>query len=119
MDELGALERELAPLAFKIARIEPLRKAIREHFKDEPADKLFLATGEKFAVSVGARSRERVTNIPALIKAIGARAFNAIASVTVKKLEAEVPAAIVEDVSTFALTGFRPLKVFERGKLLG
>jgi hypothetical protein len=115
VDELGALERELAPLKFKIGRIDVLRKAIRAFYDGKPADELFMASGEKFAVSIGARARERTLNMPKLIKAIGARLFNSIATVSQKALEAEVPGATIEDCSTWNLTGHRSLKVFEKG----
>lgn len=115
VDELGALEREFAPLKFKIDRIDVLRRAIREHYAAKPADQLFMASGEKFAVSVGAKSREATVNIPKLIKAIGARLFNSIATVSQRALAAEVPGAVVDDCTSYALTGHRSLKVFERG----
>jgi hypothetical protein len=115
VDELGALEREFAPLKFKIDRIDVLRRAIREHYASKPGDAVFMASGEKFCVSVGMKSRERTLHVGKLIKLIGARLFNSIATVTQKALEAEVPGAVIDECTTYALTGFRGLKVFEKG----
>jgi hypothetical protein len=116
VDELGALERDLAPFALKIARVKSLREAIRGHYDSKPGDSVFMAYGEKFCVSLGMKSREATRNIPKLIKLIGARLFNSIATVTEKALKAEVPCAVIDECTTYALTGFRSMKVFERGQ---
>ncbi len=52
-DELGAVERELAPLKFLFARAEKLRSEIRSKFKDEPTERTFEIRGKKFVVHVG------------------------------------------------------------------
>jgi hypothetical protein len=114
VDELGALERELAPFKSKIARVDVLRKAIRTHYADSDAAKDFTATGEKFYVQVGPKSREAVRNIAALVKAIGTKVFFKIAQVTEKSLEAHLTAPQIADVTTYELTGHRTLKVFEK-----
>jgi hypothetical protein len=115
VDELGALEREFAPLKFKIERIDALRRSIREFYANEPAENLFIASGDHFAVSVGAKSREAVVDMPRLRKLIGVRLFNLVATVTQKKLAEEVPGSIAAEVTSFTFTGFRALKVFEKG----
>ena len=53
VDELGALERELAPFAMKILRIEALRKHIREHYALQPPEKRFTITARKFVAELG------------------------------------------------------------------
>jgi hypothetical protein len=115
VDELGVLERDLAPLKFKIDRIDALRKAIREHYATKPAEEAFTAAGEKFNVLVGPRSREAVLNISALVRTLGTKVFYAIAQVTKKSLETHLTAPQIAAVTHYELTGHRTLKVFEKG----
>lgn len=115
VDELGALEKEFAPLRPKLARIEELRKAIRGHFDQSPAGEAFEASGDQFLVMVGARALERSISPSKLIAAIGLKKYATLATPTLKALEANVPAEIVAGVVSSAHTGARPLKTFERG----
>lgn len=114
VDELGALDKELAPYAAKIARVEALRKAVRANFADAAPEKPFEAKGEQFVILVGPRARERSIDYPQLWKLAGVKLMRKIATVTFKALEAEEP-ALVAGVTTFGLTGSRSLKIFERG----
>lgn len=115
VDELGALEREIAPLKFKIDRIDALRRAIREHYAASDAAKDFTAAGEKFTVLVGPRSREAVIDIAALAKSLGTKVFYKIAQVTKKSLEAHLTAPAIAALTKYELTGHRSLKVFPKG----
>lgn len=115
VDELGALERDIAPLKFKIDRIDVLRKAIREHYAAKPAQEAFTAAGEKFTVLVGPRSREAVLNIAALVKTLGTKVFYKIAQVTKKSLETHLTAPAIAAVTSYELTGHRTLKLFVKG----
>lgn len=114
VDELGALERELAPIQFKVARLEELRKAIRAHFENSPAAEPFEAKGEKFVVLVGPRGNQSVIDLRKVIKAVGLKAFAAFATCSLKALEAHAP-GISSSVVTTERTGPRSLKCFERG----
>ena len=117
VDEIGDLHATLDPLKLKIARLDLLRKALRKHYDDKPADSYFTAAGERFEIVVGPRENERKVHVSALIKAIGAKVFQRIASVTLTKLEQEAPHAIAAaGVVTIAPTGSRSLKVTEKGK---
>jgi hypothetical protein len=115
VDELGALERELAPVQLKISRVEALRKAIRAHFDASPADQPFEATGERFLVAVGPRATQRSINFVKLIKLLGAARFAKFATCTLAALAEHAP-GMEASVVTSAPTGARPLKTFERGK---
>jgi hypothetical protein len=115
IDELGALEREIAPWRPKLDRAESLRKIIRAAYNDEDAGQTFEASGERFLVSIGPRATQRVVNIPALIKAIGLKAYAAIASVTLAVVEKNVPPGVADACIASAPTGPRSLKIFERG----
>jgi hypothetical protein len=116
VDELGDLDKELSPFAAKIARVEALRKALRAEYLFQAADKNFLAEGARYVVAVGERGMERSVDIPALVKAIGAKVFAGIASISLKALEANVAPNVALDVVTSARTGFRTLKVMEKAQ---
>ncbi len=115
VDELGALEKEFAPHAFKARRIEELRKAIRAQYDDLSAFEQFEAKGKRFTVLLGPRGAERRVNKFRLLKAIGSKAFAAVASVTLKALETGVSPEIAATVIDTDRTGARNLRIFELG----
>lgn len=114
VDELGALEKEMAPHAQKLARIEQLRKALRAACI-APADKEWTVEGQRFSAVLGMRGNEQAIGFSALVKAIGAKAFALFAKCTLKDLEAHCAPAIVAGVVSSARTGSRSLKTFEKG----
>ncbi len=115
VDELGALEKEFAPLRPKLARIELLREAVRSRYQEEAADKTFEATGQRFTVMVGARANVSVIDYAKLIKAIGAKMFSQIAKTTLKALEENVACGVRAECVRVEQIGARSLKTFERG----
>jgi hypothetical protein len=119
VDEIGDLHATLDPLKPKAARLELLRKALRKHYDDKQADGYYTAEGARYSILVGPRENQKTVSVPALIKAIGTKVFQRIASVTLTALEKEAPHAIAADgVITMAPTGSRSLKVLEKGKTL-
>lgn len=113
-DELGALEKEMAPHAQKLARIEQLRKTLRAECpvaNDHP----WTVNGQNFVAVLGPRALERSISTVALVRAIGAAAFARFATCTLKSLEASVAPAIAASVITSDHTGSRSLKTFEKG----
>lgn len=117
VDELGDIDKQLAPLRALISRETALRAAIRSRFEDAPANETCEAAGTRYVVELGWRGVERSIDYPKLIKAIGLKAFSLIAKVTLKVLDDKVPCAIAFDVVTSANTGFRSFKITERGAL--
>ena len=113
VDELGALEAELAPLKPKLARAEALRKALRDRFEGEAPEKACEARGARFIAALGPKAEEWKVQVPQLAKAIGAKAALALAKVTLKAIKGLI---LPGDVLTSAATGPRPLKLFELGK---
>lgn len=119
VDELGALEAELAPLKPKLARAEALRSALRVRFEGEPAANACEARGARFIAALGPKAIERTVDVAELAKRIGWKAvvplakvaLNALARLTDPPLVNAAQAAIVS-----AATGPRPLKIFELGK---
>ncbi len=112
-DELGALEKEMLPHAPKLARIDQLRKSLREACT-VGAGMPWTVYGERFFATLGPKASERKINFPALIRRIGAGRFSRFATCTLKLLEAHVDVATVAAVITVEATGARPLKTFEK-----
>jgi hypothetical protein len=113
VDELGALDKELAPFAAKVKRVEALRKAVRAAFADAPADEPCVATGQRFVIELGPRGEERAIHYPELWKLGGVKLMRQIATCTLTALDAAAP-AIAAAVTFKARTGHRSLKVTER-----
>lgn len=113
VDELGALEKEMAPHAQKLARIEALRKALRAACPVADAEP-WSVTAKKFCVILGPKALERSIDFGELVKKIGAKAFAAFAKTTLKDLEAHVAPDVVASVVKSLNTGSRSLKTFER-----
>lgn len=113
IDELGALEKELAPFKAKIARVEALRKTLRAAFADIAPLVTFEKRGGKFGLAVGACASERHINEAHLIRLIGLKKYATIASVTLGALEEHVGADIQSAVVSSAATGSRRLNTFE------
>ncbi len=119
-DELGALKKEyallIAPFALKKPRMEALEKQLRDACP-VAADAEWTAHGLRFDVILGQRAEWRIVNITKLIKAIGQKAFNAFATVSLKDLEAH-PAVSADTLATIIQknrVGPRTLKTVEKG----
>ena len=113
VDELGALDRELAPLAPKTSRSESLRKAIRAHFDQAPAAENQTADGIRFQVLLGARENVSSVDVAKLAGIIGTKETLAIVGCTLKALK-QYPEAAAAVVS-YSPTGTRPLTIVEKG----
>lgn len=113
-DELGALEKEMAPYAQKIARITALKKALRDGCSVKATEQ-WTITGERFIAVLGPCANERLINVQKLVKTIGAVKFAAFATCTLKALEESVAPAVVAAVVTSEASGSRSLKTFEKG----
>ncbi len=113
-DELGALEKEMAPHAQKLARIDLLKKQIRAACPVSP-DKQWTLTGNRFLVMLNPCAMERSIDILKLVRLVGAKAFATFATCTLKALEAANPPAVIAAVVTTEQTGSRSLKTFEKG----
>jgi hypothetical protein len=119
-DELGSLKKEyallIAPFALKKPRMEALEKQLREACPVAP-DAEWTAHGAAFEVILGKCAEWRIVNTQKLIKAIGQKAFNAFASVSLKDLEAHpaVSADTLDAVVAKKRIGPRTLKTVEKG----
>jgi hypothetical protein len=118
IDELGALENELAPYKTKIARVETLKKALRALYVDKPVEQPYERRASRFGLSVGPRGFERHIDEPKLIKLIGLKTYANYAHVTLGVIEAAVTAKVLApdvftQVVSTAQTGPRRLATFE------
>lgn len=119
-DELGSLKKEFAllitPFALKKPRMEALEKQLREACPAAP-DAGWTAHGVAFDVILGKCADWRIVNNTKLIKAIGQKAFNAFATVSLKELEAH-PAVSADTLAAVVhkeRVGPRTLKTVEKG----
>lgn len=103
----------MAPHAAKLKRIELLRKSLRASC-NAPATESWTVTGSKFIALLGPRAMERSIDFRELVKAVGAKAYAAFATCTLKSLEENAAPAIVARVVTSEATGTRPLECFEK-----
>lgn len=113
IDELGSLEKELAPLKVKISRADALRKQLREAHDGLPAAAETIVSGERFRVIVGPRGNQTYIDYPALLKLVKPAAFCKFATCTLDALRTNVAAELVEKVTRLVQGGPRSLKVLE------
>ena len=110
VDELGDLERDLAPWKPKIARAEALRKALRAPYKDADPNATFTLDGERWRAIVNPAGNETYVDKSTLLKLIGSVRFAELASVTVAALS-QVTADIAGAVTKQSQTGTRKLSL--------
>jgi hypothetical protein len=111
VDEYGDLVAELAPFKGKQTRCDELAKTIRSWYVDSDAGTTYAADGDRFVATLGAKGNQTVIDIAAAYKALGAKKFKAAVTLTMKALEAALPAALVLLVTSKEQTGTRSLQV--------
>jgi hypothetical protein len=116
IDELGQLESEISVFRPKLTRIATLRELIRERFDDRPKEKSFETRGARFGARLGPRAYQRALDAEALAKAIGLRAYAAIARPTLQDVTETVAPHIAAKCITQDYTGARPLETFPIGQ---
>jgi hypothetical protein len=116
VDEIGDLEKELAPHKPKAARLEKLRKQLRDLYDDKPASTPYTADGARYCIELGARGMQTVVNIPKLFKSVKLADFLKLAYVTLKDITAQCSPGVAASVLTEKQTGHRSLTITEKGK---
>jgi hypothetical protein len=116
IDELGDLDRDLAPHRSSITREtavkELVRKARADAMNAAPPTSELRVEGLRYYVLFGARKNETTISVKALVKAIGARAYSLFATTTLKALETHVAKDVAAACVSMGPTGSRTLKVF-------
>lgn len=112
-DELGAIEKEIAPHKAKIARAEALRKELRAKAPETQSE----IVGEHFIVTLGPRADETHIDYFGIAKRIGFDRFAKFATATQKALVEHVRPGVLAQYLEKRATGTRSLKVFEKGQI--
>lgn len=114
VDELGALEAELAPIKSKISRSEFLRDMLRKAFVDRDALEEFQVKGARYIVVLGARAQIRSVSSVKAAELLGDK-FPDVATVSIGAIEkAGLPFEILAACTSSHPIGPRSLRVFVR-----
>lgn len=111
VDQIGDLERELSPFKSKITSLEAHRKALRALHDQCPPGDTITAAGARYVAILGPCSLQKTVDIPRLVSVIGAKRFQEIASVTIRRVEHALPANNLIEVIDLFPTGPRSLTV--------
>ena len=113
IDELGALEEDLAPHQAKIKRIPELRNLISTH-SGLQADQTGIVHGREYTAMVGARKFESVIDIVKVFAKVGKAKFLRACSITQKAMAdvLEIPEAERDALVTKEQTGPRDVKTY-------
>jgi hypothetical protein len=114
VDEMGDLERELAPFKLKTARLEALRRSLRDSFRKENPSGTFEVHGARFLALVGPCGAQRLVNVAALFKLVGPKRFLAMAAVSLRALSEHATPEIELAVIETSDTGPRGLSVLAK-----
>lgn len=115
VDEIGDLERELAPHKPKITRLDNLRKKLRDEYEGQPAASAFTSDGARYAIEVGARGWQTLIDVSKLFKSVKVNDFLKMAGITLKALNSTCSPAVAASVISEAQTGPRSLVVTAKG----
>jgi hypothetical protein len=119
VDELGRLEAELVEVRPRLRRVEVLRDLIRERFATEPPATAHETRGAAFLATLGPCAFQSSIDYDAAQKALGLKAYAAIARPTLKALEETLAPDVYARVVSYGYTGARPLKTFPLGDKAG
>jgi hypothetical protein len=119
VDELGRLEAELVEVRPRLRRVEVLRDLIRERYAREPPATAHETRGAAFLATLGPCAFQSSIDYEAAQKALGLKAYAAIARPTLKALEETLAPDVLARVVSYGYTGARPLKTFPLGDKAG
>jgi hypothetical protein len=119
VDELGRLEAEMVEVRPKLRRVEVLRELIRERYAETPPATAHETRGAEYLATLGPRAFQAAIDYDAAQKALGLKAYAAIARPTLKALEETLAPDVLARVVSYGYTGARPLKTFPLGDKAG
>lgn len=111
VDEYGDLVAELAPWKQKLSRRDDLAKIIREWFSDSDAGVSHTIAGAKHEVVLGEKQLVTRIDTAKVWSMLGRQKFLEICSLTMKAIEAHLPAAALAVLVSKDRTGTRSLVV--------
>lgn len=109
VDELGDIERELAPFKAQIKRAEVLRSTIRGAYKGHDPAASFSVEGVRWRALLTACGNESIIDLPKLFRLAGETLFVECVSASLKTLEQKCAPAIVGAVVSTRQSGSRSL----------
>lgn len=114
VDELGDLLVSTAPHKANFARLEALKKTIRDWFVDDDPAESFVAHGDNYEATLGPKGNQTVIeDMQAVYDAMGHDAFLKTCAITIGNLEKELSAGRAAALTAIVQTGPRPLAVTE------
>ncbi len=116
VDELGELQKDLAPFIAKFARVVAIQKALREAFRNDAQDRSIVIAGQSWRAHLSACGNQSKISVRALYKAIGIRQLLSIASVTLTAAAATVSPEVLATCTETTQTGPRKLTVVPHGE---
>jgi hypothetical protein len=112
VDELGRLEQELVEVRPRLRRVEVLRDLIRARYAAEPAATAHETRGAQFLATLGPCAFQSTIDYDGVLKALGLKAYAAIARPTLKTLSETLAPEVLARVVSYTYSGARPLKTF-------
>ncbi len=107
VDELGSIDMRLAAVSFDKDRREVITPQLRAYVVDTAPDAAVSIAGAVFAAALTACPNEKLIDNARLYRAIGPKAFLAIATVAQKNLPKSLTPAQLKSIVTEARTGTR------------
>src|SRR4051794_36477 len=108
IDELGALEIELAELKGKEARAKAIRELLRKEAVEFPDHMSVMFDGIRYAVQLSPKENERtILNKWTVFEAVGLDVFVSIATIPLGKLDEALPHAEASGLVKKERTGSR------------
>ncbi len=117
VDELAALERDIAPFEAKFARAATLRSQLRRAYGDgdtHPANAEIRVEGTRAWAILGPRANASVIDYASLVRRIRAAAFCKFATCTLQSLARNVTPEIASAVVSVKQIGPRTLRTYSK-----
>ena len=111
VDEYGTLAAEVMPWKQKVTRVEELAKIIRSWHAEDDAEATFTVSGKRYQAALGVKQLCTRIDIKEAWRAMGRKQFLLAATLTLKALEAHLPADKVATLVSKERTGTRSLQV--------
>ena len=107
VDEFGDLVAQRDAFAPTEREYQKLYGQLKALVADADPEAAFVCRGERFTLTISARSFESKPDIPAVRKKLGAATFLLVASVTKKALEGWLLKPVIEELCVTTQTGSR------------
>jgi hypothetical protein len=111
IDEFGELDRQVQAFQPIVSRHEELKKIIKSWYDDWPAEQAAIASGKLYTLQISPRENQRsIVSIAKVAKLLGAKVFQAMATVPIKALEDRLGKVAAAKLLCESRTGSRRIK---------